>query len=102
MPAPRRRGVYEKVEYVVVEREGASDDEGPSGGIELEEPTATVNRILRRSYTRRQEPVSTDADYDSDDEDDDLPTSTISTAPTPTNPSGPPAVRRTPKSRDGS
>lgn len=96
MPNPRRRGVYERVEYVVVERDGKRD-EVQFGGIQAEEPTATVDRILRRSYTRRQQPSPTDVDYDTDDEDDFLDpeqTRTTTTTPTLTIPSGPPAVRR--------
>jgi hypothetical protein len=93
MPAPWRRGAYDQVNYVVVERDGARDD-GKSGS---EEPTATINRMLRRSHARRQYPSPTDVDYKSDDEeDDDIPSqTTISTMiPTIAIPSGPPAVRR--------
>lgn len=95
MPAPRRRGVYDTVKYVVVETDGLRDEAQP-GGIELEEPTATVDQILRRSFTRRQVPSPTDADYESDDDDDDHATTTRTTPtiPTLTMPSGAPPVRR--------
>jgi hypothetical protein len=93
-PAPWRRGVYDQVDYVVVKKDGARDDEN-SGS---EEPTATINRMLRRSHARRQYPSPTDVYYGSDDdEDDDIPSqTTINTMiPTIAIPSGPPAVRRT-------
>ncbi|KAG9191228.1 hypothetical protein G6011_09316 [Alternaria panax] len=75
MPAPWRRGVYEKVEYVVVERE-----------LVEEEPTATVN-------AKRQQPSP--ADYDSDSDEDDYPENpsmTAMTTPSLTIPSGTPAL----------
>ncbi|CAO2655356.1 Nn.00g104200.m01.CDS01 [Neocucurbitaria sp. VM-36] len=84
MPAPRRRGVYDRVEYIVVERDDVKV-EGQVGDIDLEEPTATVDQHLRRSFTRRQAPSPTDVDYESDDEDDYYTT----TRPTLTAPTGP-------------
>jgi hypothetical protein len=94
MPTPWRRGTYEKVEYVVVERDGARVEVK----IGSEEPTATINRMLRRSHARRQYPSPTDADYESDDDEDDnlaSRTTMTTTIPTIAIPSGPPAVRRT-------
>lgn len=86
MPAPWRRGVYEKVEYVVVERDGVQNERGLAG----EEPTATVN-------AKRDEPSPTDADYDSDSDEDDYPEKPNTTAMTTaslTIPTGTPAVRK--------
>ncbi|KAF1847118.1 uncharacterized protein K460DRAFT_352298 [Cucurbitaria berberidis CBS 394.84] len=93
MPNPRRRGVYDGVEYVVVKRDGVRKA-GPFDGIELEKPTATVDRIhRRRSFTRRQQPSPTDTDDESDDEDDHASTTpTIRTTPTLTIPTGTPAL----------
>ncbi|KAI4919618.1 hypothetical protein J4E90_001755 [Alternaria incomplexa] len=84
MPAPWRRGVYDKVDYVVVERDGVENE------IELveDEPTPTLNRLSR---ARRQEPSPTDGDYDSDSDDDDYPenpTMTPMTTPSLMIPSG--------------
>jgi hypothetical protein len=84
MPAPWRRGVYEKVEYVVVERDGVQYERGLAG----EEPTATVN-------AKRDEPSPTDADYDSDSDEDDYPEKPNMTAMTTaslTIPTGTPAL----------
>lgn len=88
MPAPWRRGVYDKVDYVVVERDGVENE------IELveDEPTPTLNRLSR---ARRQEPSPTDGDYDSDSDDDDYPekpTMTPMTTPSLMIPSGSAAV----------
>jgi hypothetical protein len=94
MPTPWRRGVYDKVEYVVVARDGARDGEDTVS----EEPTATINRMLRKSHTKREHSSPMDADYESDgDEDDDLASKTTIAVMIPTIaiPSGPPAVRRT-------
>ncbi|KAH7370971.1 hypothetical protein BKA66DRAFT_424818 [Pyrenochaeta sp. MPI-SDFR-AT-0127] len=91
MPAPRRRGGYDRVEYVVVERDGATNED-QLDDIEAEQPTATVKQLLRRSYARRQ---TADVDYDTDDEDDFFTTETTGTtetSPTLTIPSGPPAL----------
>jgi hypothetical protein len=93
MPTPWRRGVYDKVEYVVVERDGVREE----GETVSEEPTATINRILRRSHVRRGYPSPTDVDYESDDnKDDDLASKATMTTTIPTIviPSGPPAVRK--------
>jgi len=79
MPASWRRGIYEKVRYVIVERDGTKE-ERQVDGIEGTLPTATVPRPSQRSYTRRQEPGPTDVDDDSDDEDD-LPLMPLSTPP---------------------
>jgi hypothetical protein len=89
MPAPWRRGVYDKVDFVVVERDGVENE------IELvtEEPTPTLDRLSRE---RRQEPSPTDGDYDSDSDEDDYPenpTMTPMTTPSLTMPSKTPAVR---------
>ena len=92
MPAPWRHGVQDRVEYVVVERDGVHG-EGQAAGVEIENPTPTLGRILQRSYTRRQMPISTDIDDDSDDEDESTTTTRrLFTIPSAT-PSGPPAVR---------
>jgi hypothetical protein len=97
MPAPRRRGVQERVDYVFVERDGLQ----VAGEEAVDEPeplTKTVNRAIRRSYTRRGMATPTGTDYDSDDDDDDEKPTTakrpivLSTA----TPSGPPSVRMTP------
>ncbi|KAF1828476.1 hypothetical protein BDW02DRAFT_238953 [Decorospora gaudefroyi] len=65
MPTPWRRGVYDRVDYVVVEGDRA-EGAAKSGS----EPTATVNRILRRSHARRQDPNPTDPDEDEDEDED--------------------------------
>ncbi|KAF1943756.1 hypothetical protein EJ02DRAFT_399755 [Clathrospora elynae] len=67
MPAQWRRGVYDKVEYIVVERDGVKDE----GQFGVEQPTATVDRILRRSEARRQVPTPTNMAYESDSGSDD-------------------------------
>ncbi|KAF2826007.1 hypothetical protein CC86DRAFT_37930 [Ophiobolus disseminans] len=91
MPAPWRRGRQDRVDYVIVERDGV-DGEIQSSGIEIEKPRPTIRRILRRSYTKRQMPAPTEIDYDSDD-DDERTTSAVRplTIPSAT-PSGPPPL----------
>lgn len=93
MPAPQRRGAYETVEYVVVERD---DSLGVArvGSPEKEAPATTVDRILRRSYMRRQASATTDAD-DSDDDDDytSTPKTTRTTSVLPST-TGPQTVRK--------
>jgi hypothetical protein len=96
MPTPWRRGVYDKVEFVVVEKDCVSD----RGKTVSEEPTATINRMLRRSHARREYPSPTDAGYDSDDDESGDLTSKASMSkatmttmiPTIAFPSGPPVV----------
>lgn len=70
MPNSWRRGVYDRVEYVVVERNGVKE-ERQLGRPEVEAPTTTISQLLRGSYTKRQAPSPTEADDDSDDDDDD-------------------------------
>jgi hypothetical protein len=96
MPAPWRRGVYDKVDYVVVERDGVQHERE----LVVEEPTTTVNRQPR---AKRQEPSPTDADYDSDSDEDDYPenpTMTAMTTASLTIPSGTPAVRNSHRFKD--
>ncbi|KAH8725862.1 hypothetical protein GQ44DRAFT_726598 [Phaeosphaeriaceae sp. PMI808] len=70
MLVPLRNEQRARVDYVVVERDGA-DGQGQSSGIDMVDPVPEVDRILRRSYTRRQPDY--DDDYsDSDDELEDL------------------------------
>lgn len=88
MVAPKERRWGEKVEYVVVKRDGGN-------GIAEQEgfhatPTPTIDQILSRSYTRRQQPSTTNDDSDSDDDDDRRKPSTTAT---PTFGGGPPPVR---------
>lgn len=74
-----------------------------SGGIDVLEPTATVDRIIRRAYNRRQDPEPTDLDYDSDDDDYPSPSPTMpttTTAAATTGSSGTPAVRRLSRPQD--
>jgi hypothetical protein len=66
MPASWRRE-EDRVDYVVVERDGVNGERG-AVGIEIGNPTPTVRRRFRRSLARRQMPTPTDAD--SDDESD--------------------------------
>jgi hypothetical protein len=90
MPAPWRRGVYEKVEYVVVERDSVKQEDE----LVAEKPTATTNRPPR---VRRQDPSPTDGDYDSDSDEDDYaenPTMTAMTTPSLTIPSRAPEVKK--------
>lgn len=91
MPAPWRRGGQDRVEYVVVERDGL-DGEGQAADFDIETPTPSMGHILRRSYTRRQMPSPTGVDYDSDDDDEPTKTSTRPLA-IPSATSGPPRVR---------
>lgn len=85
MPASWRRGIYEKVEYVFVERDGVVEKR-QIGNPEVEEATATTSQPLRASYTRRQAPSPTEVDTDSDDDDDNdissslIPRTTITSA----------------------
>jgi hypothetical protein len=97
MPASWRRE-EDRVEFVVVERDGA-DGKPESVGIHLENPTPTTKRIFRRSHARRQTSplaeLDIDSDSDSEDEDDyesTTPSSRPFTIPSAT-PSGIPAVR---------
>ncbi|KAI8932126.1 hypothetical protein NX059_011010 [Plenodomus lindquistii] len=70
MPASWRPLVGEKLDYIVVDRE-ENEQEVQAHNLDVEDPTATVDRILGRSYTKRQAPpLPTDVDSDSDDEDD--------------------------------
>ncbi|KAF2031162.1 hypothetical protein EK21DRAFT_88299 [Setomelanomma holmii] len=82
MPAPWRRGGQDRVEYVVVERNG----EEQAAAVDVGDPTPSVDRILRRSYTRRQapSPTPTDDDYESDDDDYDGSTPPVRIAATAT------------------
>lgn len=77
MNSPRARRWVEKVEYVVVERDGVAGDE-PIEDIKAT-PTPTIDQILARLYTKRQDPGATDNGNDSDDEDDLPTTSTTAT-----------------------
>jgi hypothetical protein len=83
-PKPRRWD--EKVEYVVVKRDGATGA-GQQEGISAT-PTPIIDQILSQSYTKRQQPTATDDGDDSDDEDD---FRTPSTTATPSS-GGPPPV----------
>jgi hypothetical protein len=96
MPTPWRRGVYDKVDYVVVERDGVLHERE----LVVEEPTATVDR---QSRIKRQEPSPTNGEYDSDSDEDDYPEDpamTAMTTPSLMIPSGTPAVRKTRRFRD--
>ena len=87
MVSPKHRRWNEKVGYVVVKRDGVAGDEQQEGVSAT--PTPTIDQILSRSYTRRQQPSATDGGDGSDD-DDDFPT--ISATATPS-PGEPPPVR---------
>lgn len=76
MKSSKPRRWNDKVEYVVVERDGATGSEQLDGFHVT--PTPTIDQILSRSYTKRQQPTSTDDGDDSDD-DDDLGTTTTAT-----------------------
>lgn len=69
MPVPWRRGIYDKVDYVVVERDGVEEVQR-LGDPEVEATTTTTSEPLRASYARRQAPTSAAGD-DIDDDDDD-------------------------------
>jgi hypothetical protein len=95
----QRRG-EDRVDYVVVERDGV-DGQREAVGIEIGDPTPTVRRRFRRSLAKRQMPTPTpkpmndDSDDDSDLEDaleSLMPKSRPLTMPSPT-PTGLPAVR---------
>ena len=94
MPTSWRRGAYDSVGYVVVERDGVKHERR----LGSEEPTATVNSMLRRSRVRRQEPIPTDTDDESDEDyeydESATPAVTPMTTPSLAVPSGPPTVRR--------
>lgn len=72
MDAPKQ-----KVEYVVVERDGVTGDERQEGFMAA--PTPTIDQILSRSYMKRQ-PTATD-DVDDSDNDDDFATTTTTATP---------------------
>ena len=74
MISPKPRRWNDKVDYVVVERDGVPE----VGQQEDTIPTPTIDQILPRSYTKRQPTATDDAD-DSDDEDDFPMTSTTAT-----------------------
>ncbi|KAJ8111396.1 hypothetical protein OPT61_g6000 [Boeremia exigua] len=73
MNSPKRW--VEKVEYVVVERDGVARN------VQLGDirPTPTIEQILPRSYTKRQDRRAPDNGDDSDDDDDSSTTSTTAT-----------------------
>jgi hypothetical protein len=95
MPATRRRG--DRVDYVVVERDGV-DGRREAVGINIGNPTPTRSRVSRRSRVRRQAPAPTDLDSDDESDLEDLlddihtPTSRAFSIPSVT-PSGTSAVR---------
>lgn len=68
MIAPKQRKWGDKLDYVVVKRDG--DNEAEQQEYLNATPTPTVDQILSGSYTRRQLPSVTNTDDDSDDEDD--------------------------------
>lgn len=76
-----------KVDYVVVERDGSAGNLQQEGANATATPT--IDQILSRSYTKRQQPTATDNEDDSDDEDD-FPTASTTTTPSS---GGPPPVR---------
>jgi hypothetical protein len=100
MPASWRRE-EDRVKFVVVERDGVVG-ERQSISIQIEEPTPTTKRILRRSYAKRQSStpeldILSDIESDSESEDEDdyesiAPSSRPFTIPSAT-PTGIPAVR---------
>lgn len=64
----------------MVNRGVVDKKEAQAHNVEVQDSTATANRRLRRSYTKRQAPEPTDIDSDSDDEEDEPAfNSTIST-----------------------
>lgn len=56
------------MEFVVVERDRVTGS-GQLDGFNAT-PTPTIDQILSRSYTKRQQPTATDDGDDSDDDDD--------------------------------
>ncbi|EMD87995.1 hypothetical protein COCC4DRAFT_42060 [Bipolaris maydis ATCC 48331] len=70
MPATRLLGVYNRVGYVVVDKDGVKHERR----LQSEEPMATINRILGRSRSRRQQPQPkpNPNDTDSESEDDEF------------------------------
>jgi hypothetical protein len=95
MPATRRRG--DRVDYVVVERDGV-DGRREAVGIDIGNPTPTRSRVSRRSRVGRRAPSTTELDSDDESDLEDLlddvhtPTSRVFSIPSAT-PSGTPAVR---------
>lgn len=77
MNSPKLRRWNDKVEYVVVERHGVTRDSQQEGFNAT--PTPTIDQILSRSYTKRQQPTTTGDGDDSDDEDDFGTTTTTAT-----------------------
>jgi hypothetical protein len=69
MPSSWRRGGGDRVDYVVVERDGVNG-EREAVGIEIGDPTSTVRRRFRRSLAKRQMPTPTRTEVDSDDDSD--------------------------------
>lgn len=93
MPAQWRRGAYDRVDYVVVERDGVEEEDQ----IESEEPAATVDRLLRASHAKRQDLGDFDESPDSDSDDDDhhqrqIQPPMITPSPTLPNPASPTVV----------
>ncbi|KAF3053785.1 hypothetical protein E8E11_006504 [Didymella keratinophila] len=68
MNSPKPRRWNDKVEFVVVERDRVTGS-GQLDGFNAT-PTPTIDQILSRSYTKRQQPTATDDGDDSDDDDD--------------------------------
>ena len=78
MISPKPRGWSEKVEYVIVERDGLAGNE--QQGDFNATPTPTIDQILQNPYTRREESIATGGGGDdSDDEDDSQTTFTTAT-----------------------
>jgi hypothetical protein len=96
MPTSWRRGGYEKVEYVVVERDGTTDERQSS-----EQPLAAVNQMLRRSQAKRYMPDSMDMDGTDNAQNGYPPSQATTLLPTPTlampEATGIPTVRLTPR-----
>lgn len=77
MDSQKTRRWVEKVDYVVVERDGVAEEVQLQGINPT--PTPTIDQIVPQSYTKRQEPSATDIGDDSDDEDDFPMTTTTAT-----------------------
>lgn len=67
MNSPKTRRWNERVEYVVVQRDGVSENGQQEGAHAT--PTPTTSQMLSRLSRRRQQPTATDDEDDSDDDD---------------------------------